>query len=376
MIDTGRAIALDCHAIGNSIAADDPVGRLFQTRIMNSSVLLKRYQPALETARQPVIVSTLVYFPYDLDNVYDGGESMDYSDPGFYNALIHKISKGGASADVQERIDSDMDILRLINSMHSLDPFMFRSKCEQQNLEHTINSAYHAISAKEWEKIRAPIREKISKLVSKALGDIGGGKENSAREQYVERFLLKIWEAKDIQGIEPFIQAMQIEPARAPEGFFAWKAVCYYQVRFDEVLGGLKDLFRWVGNDQLCFPVDHISLPPEEIRKIREKRDSLRRKMRDGYTTAHRVVSAYEQSYDAFVVNDKPQTFMSFLANAEKSYLLLASHVSVATHSVNLWKWYVEQHGMEMRTTQFSELFEGLATMYGVAQNAEEVVYV
>ena len=74
-------------------------------------------------------------------------------------------------------------------------------KCEQQNLEHTINSAYHAISAKEWEKIRAPIREKISKLVSKALRPIlAAAMENSAREQYVERFLLKIWEAKCPSG--------------------------------------------------------------------------------------------------------------------------------------------------------------------------------
>ena len=51
-------------------------------------------------------------------------------------------------------------------------------------------------------------------------------KDQGARENYVERFLMKIWEAKDVQGIEPFIKAMQIEPERAPEVFFAWKAVC------------------------------------------------------------------------------------------------------------------------------------------------------
>ncbi len=54
MIDSGRAIALDCHAIGKSIPDDDPIRNLFQTRIMNHSVLMKRYEPALRTARQLV----------------------------------------------------------------------------------------------------------------------------------------------------------------------------------------------------------------------------------------------------------------------------------------------------------------------------------
>ena len=88
--------------------------------------------------------------------------------------------------------------------------------------------------------------------------------------------------------------------------------------------------------------------------------------MRDGYVNAHKVLSEYEHSYTQFVERDDPQTFMSFLENAENSYLLLANHVSIATHSVNLWKWYVEQYGAELRHTQFTELFDGLTSLYGV----------
>ena len=376
LIDSGRAIAMDCHATGASIREGDPVGELFQTRVLNHSVLIKRYEPVPETESQPISVSTLVYFPYDIDNVFDGGESMDYSDPGFYNALSYKISKGSPSADLLDRIDADMEVLRLVNSMHSLDPFMFRSKCEQQNLVGTINKAYYAISPTEWEKIRAPIRGKISKLVSKALSDIGDGMSDRARAQHVERFLMKIWEAKDVDGIEPFIEAMKIEPVKAPEFFFAWKAVCYYQVRFDELADGLEDLFRWVGNDELCFPVDHVAMSPEELRQIKDKREILRKQMREGYATARNVITAYERSYDAFVANDQPRTFMRFLAHSENSYLLLTNHVSIATHCVNLWKWYMEEHGTELRSNHFGELFEGLNTLHGVEQHMPDLVFV
>ena len=83
------------------------------------------------------------------------------------------------------------------------------------------------ISPKEWKKIRAPIRDKLQTLVTKALSESTGFEDKLAREQYIENFLLKIWEAKDIEGIEPFVQAMQLQPEQAPDVFFAWKAVCY-----------------------------------------------------------------------------------------------------------------------------------------------------
>ncbi len=215
--------------------------------------------------------------------------------------------------------------------------------------------------------IRVPIRDKIQKLVSKALGDMGG--DTVAREQYVERFLMKIWQAKDVEGIEPFIKAMQIEPERAPEVFFAWKAVCYYQVRFGALLEALKTMFQWVGHNQLCFPLDFVSLSIGEQKQIKERRHGLRDKMREGYVNAHKVLSAYEHSYNEFVINDRPQTFMHFLGSAENSYLLLANHVSIATHSVNLWKWYVEQFGAELRNVQFMELFDGLTMLNGMERS-------
>jgi hypothetical protein len=367
MIESGRAVALDCYEIGKSIAKDDPVGKLFVNDILNKSVLLKRYEKSLPTARQPMIVSTLVYFPYDFKNPYEGGESLNYSDGGFHKALSYKISQDHPTEELLERIGSDMELLKLFHSMHSLDPFLFKSRAEQAEMDSKINDAYFAISPKEWDKIRLPIREKIARLVTMALGvSSGNDAEKLAREQYVERFLTKIWQAKDIEGIEPFVKAMQIPPERAPEVFFAWKAVCYYQVRFTEMAEKLRTMFQWVGHNELCFPIDYVRLSDDALDRIREKREMLRTMMREGYVAAHRVIREYEESYLKFVDDDKPQLFMNFLGNAENSYLGLAAHVSVATHSLNLWKWYVEQYGPQMRNVQFGELFDGLSMLYGV----------
>ncbi len=67
---------------------------------------------------------------------------------------------------------------------------------------------------------------------------------------------------------------------------------------------------------------------------------------------------------------------MSFLDNSEDSYLSLAPHVSVATYSLNLWRWYVKQYGKVMRSEQFFELFEGLTMLYGVEEEVETMAWV
>lgn len=372
VIESGRSVAMDCYAIGGTITDDDPVGRLFENDILNKSVILKRYESAGADAAGNVTVSTLVYFPYDFKNVYDGGESINLNDRHFVTSLAQKIAQGEGSRELIERINKDMPVLKLFESMHSLDPFLLRSKAEQLDMEDRFHELYLAITEAEWEKIRAPIREKIYKLVNRALGSLDKPGDSLMREAYVERFLMKIWLAKDVDGIESFIKAMQIAPEMAPSVFFAWKAVCYYQVRFNELLSELKNVFQWVGGDDTCFPVDSMRLLPEEQRKIRMRRGVLRKKMRDGFIAASAVLKEYDQSYDTFVDQERPQKFIDFLGNAEHSYLSLAAHVSVATHAVNLWNLYVKQHGSRMRYEQFIELFEGMNMLYGVEDIVEQ----
>jgi hypothetical protein len=366
IIDSGRSIALDCYEIGRTIDDEDPVGRLFKTDVMNKTVVFKRFEGNAAGAEGPVRIDTTVYFPYDYEEPYEGGESVSLSDKTFQKKLAFKISNGAATKEMMTRIAMDLRMLHILGSLHSLDPFILRSKAEQLGLYEQIHPAYFAMTAEEWEAIREPIRDKISRLVSKALGGAG-----ASRDEQVERFLTKIWEAKDIDGIEPFTKAMQINAESAPEVFFAWKAVCYYQVRFAAQLDGLKAFFQWVGSDKLCYPSDFPNVTKDEEQRIVGLRAKLRKRVREGYVQANTVLKEYEDSYNRFVQQDQPQAFMSFLQNADKSYLSLASSVSNAAHAINLWKWYVEHYGEGMPKTQFMELFSGLTHLYDVKHVGE-----
>ncbi|MGY8958852.1 MAG: hypothetical protein ACKVKG_04845 [Alphaproteobacteria bacterium] len=75
--------------------------------------------------------------------------------------------------------------------------------------------------------------------------------------------------------------------------------------------------------------------------------------MRTYHGKAHKVIAAYEDSYNQFIQNDRPRKFMDFLENSANSYLNLAANVSTATHSINLWKRYMTRYGPELRHRQF-----------------------
>lgn len=381
MIDSGRAIAMDCYAIGRNIPKDDPIGPLFETDILNKSVLMKRYENALPSAKQDVIVNTLVYFPYDFDNPYDGGEVLSYGDYSFSQAFEFKFSQGNAKAEQLDMLQRDTEKLRLINSIHSLDPFLLKCSAEQAGIVDQIHDSYFQISQEDWDRIRIPIREKISKLVNMALGLAMEGhyktleekkKADEIRQQHVSQFLQKIWEAKDVKGIEPFIKALQISPENAPDIFFAWKAVCYYQTRFKELQADLNEMFQWVGSNSRCQPANANRLSKTEASRLFARRERLRQKMREGYVKSNEVIGEYEQNYKQFVENGKPHGFLGFLLNSENTYMVLAAKVSVATHAINIWKWYLEQYGEDMRQSIFMELFDGLTMLYSIDQQATD----
>ena len=158
LIYSGRAIAMDCHAIEREIDPEDKPGPLFQTDISNKTVILKRYANSGKARLSDAVVGTIVYFPYDTDNPYEGGESVNFSAPGFQESVGFKIAKTHSPTELKQQIAADTRYPDLFDSLHNLDPFMFKMKAEQIEIHEDIHELYFAISKEERERIRIPIR--------------------------------------------------------------------------------------------------------------------------------------------------------------------------------------------------------------------------
>ena len=127
----------------------------------------------------------------------------------------------------------------------------------------------------------------------------------------------------------------------------------------------LRKMFQWVGDDRLCSPRNSIGMLPEEQRTLHIRRRQIHEQMRESYEARNKLIGLYERSYDAFMENDNPQAFIGFLDNSERSYLTLATHVSIATHYLNLWEQYIDAFGLPLRNEQNFELFDALVMLCG-----------
>lgn len=363
VINAGRSTAFNVLEVGQKIPADDPVGKIFRNKTLNNSMFFKIMERTSGQYSTVSTVQTLIFFPYNLKNVYEGGDSILFDDPSFNKVLQAKTGADSRSEESQVNYVMDLEILEMIYSLPTLDPFLLRSKSEQLDLVDRIHPNYFTISEDDWKRIRTPIRTKIRTLVHRAFSENADVSSDKV-EHHVTRFLTKIWEAKDIDGIEDFVQSMDIPPARAPELFFAWKAICYYQVQFDDYLPRMKNFFTWLGDDRLSVPIDWGRLMPEDRDRVEYSLLGLRDKVRDTYRSITHVLNTYEQSYRSFIEYNEPRAFKDFLSHADENYTNIATCLSANIHAFNIWSKMVSAHGKRLRYEQFNELVDTLSILF------------
>ncbi len=371
-IDVGRASTLNCFettkdiaGISAEIEASDEGGPMFRNRYLNDSIVFKVVESTIVRGKRVYGVETLVYFPYNHDNIYEGGDSILVSDGQISDKLLHKCGMNPAD---ESRVDDyrwDREMLDMVDTLPTLDPFLLKCKTQQRGIEEQLNPAYFNISLEEWNRIQMPIRKKIEALVRKALG-LGDGDAGEKIEKHVSNFLKKIWEARDIEGIEDFVHGMDMPPERAPELFFAWKAICYYQVQFASVEPELRKLFKWVGDPKASLPSDFGGLRTDTQEQIRRELKLLRARLRENYLSIVETLKTYEDSYREFIDDGKPARFKEFLGDADQHYVALAACLSSNAHAINLLNDQLSRTGAQILSDQHRQLMDCFLGVFGI----------
>lgn len=371
-LDAGRASTLNCFATTADIAAmsaevrdSDEIGPLFRNKYLNNCIILKIIAQSRRDRRRFYATDTLLYFPYNAGNIYEGGDSVLFSDPKRDAMLRHKCGFNPDDPDQSDDIEHDERLLAMLADIPTLDPFLLREKASQMELDGEINPVYFNLTEEEWRTFQQPIREKIDALVRKALG-VTHNLETSDIVDHVANFLDKIWEARDIENIEPFVDSMAISRERAPELFFAWKAICYYQAQARALEPSLKRLFQWIGDTRTALPIDLLTLRKELREQIDAEIGLLKQRMREYYRNTQSILSIYEDSYRQFIEQGNPVPFQRFLGDAQEQFLALAACLSANAHAVNLIEDQWRRGGPQVYAVQHRELLDCLLSIYGI----------
>ena len=313
----------NCFRITKHAMQQDQTFRpLFHTASMNLCIVSKEVVPShMKNVLRPHQLATKVHFPFAdeyvvKENKRIGGKYLYVGEANFEKKLNDHFL-GSQPEKVREH---DLGVLKLFDSIPSLDPFLIRDKFEINDLE--IDEMYLQIPVEEWQAIKKNIISKFRPLARIAFQDASSTDEQL--EVATLKLVEKMWEALDVDTLKPLTMALRIETDDVGALYYAWKGIVYYDYKIGNMLPDLNKLMAALNkfaNDRSANTYNGSVIPDWKIpmARIQANRKDL-----------NSVLSRYHKVYDDFFVKGQnPTEFHLFFQIAEELFWFLGSTVSI-----------------------------------------------
>lgn len=297
----------NCNVVTRRLkgAGSPPPVYFFRSDALNYAVVTKEMLPRDEPPREDASpVGTKIFMPFEIDNPGKGGRSVMIHNPKlkeFINDVIGARNNANAEA-----YDTDIELLRTIDALPSLDAFLLRDALALQ--EFGAHDAYFELSPQEREAIQKFMREKMEKMVRTAFG---GEKPAEAK---VNQLINTLWEAKNLIALDPLIAALRCPRNDALSIFAAWKGVIFYSFDYFRSEEKRKLLGGWLSR----HAKPQSGLPVEQAQYHRERVHGIIQQLRHHWLSVDSALKNYDKIYDNFVTSLEPAGFIDFLRKATK----------------------------------------------------------
>lgn len=315
---TSRVLNLFRIAADNVDNPEHQEKPLFVSPIINKAFLLKHRTRADETYlfASPRAVATKIIIPFDSTDLRAGGRSLFVDQRGYTEALREV---GNYKSDALER---DLSVLRMLNAVPSLDPFLLREHLRMNKIE--VAPSYFAISEGDQERMHAFVSQEMSKLIALA----GGDTTSSGR-------LVSAMLSNEIdEKLEPLRLTLGLTGNDFREGVFSWRGFLYYKWSmgkfWPDVMGVLREI-----NSIVPFG----ALTPEQKVYLTAARRNIIEMVRDNGNHVNKALGVYDASFGDMVENQSPKTFRDFLLSAPYMFLELGEKLGAISHIVSFWRY-------------------------------------
>ncbi len=183
---TSRVLNLAMIAAANANNAEHRAQPLFVSPAINSSILLKhrvRADDSYVLGDSARAVATKIIIPFDPKDLRSGGRSFFVGQKGFRDILREIGQYTGESG-----MDRDVEVLRLINRVPSLDPFLLREQLRGRAIQ--CADCYFEINQADQQRMHTYVASEVHKLIKLAMG--GGDNHSSHTNKLVSALLSTI----------------------------------------------------------------------------------------------------------------------------------------------------------------------------------------
>ncbi len=328
MLDAGSSRVFNCNDIWRKhLGAASGASQFFAIPRLHSLVLIK--ETNARDARQPLaksqIVGTKLYFPYNGDDVYEGGRSVFLHHPQLMSVLREQFGFGTMAA-TREELLRDLKILRILDQLPSLDGFLMRNALEQENI--TVHDRYFDVPDDERAAIVQYIRGKLEPLVQAAFGS------ESTTAGKVAQLIDKLWEARDKEALAPLIEAFRFPADEALTIFGSWNGITYYTFEYARAKDRRESFARWLRDDAL--PRNFVA--EKHLEHLVGMLKETVRRLRWHWSAVEDITRKYETLYARFLsARDGVADFITFLRGSRELYWRMGDSLSKINHAVHCW---------------------------------------
>jgi hypothetical protein len=318
---TSRVLNLVHIGRANKENAEYQEKPLFLSPVVNNSFILKHRTRSDEAYMfsSPRTVATKILIPFDLADLRAGGRSIFVDQRGFVESLR---ASGNYKSEALER---DLQVLRLLNAIPSLDPFLLREHLRNNEIE--VSPCYFTISVGDQERMQTFVSGELTKLIQLAAG---GASNDASVNRMVEAMLSNRIDEK----LEPLRMTLGLSGDDFREGVFSWRGFLYYKWSMASFWPDVMRILREINQIQ-----PHGAVDPEQRAFLTSARRNIIEMVRDNGNHVTKVLKVYDESFGDLVARHSPKTFRDFLLSAPYMFLELGEKMGTISHIVSFWRY-------------------------------------
>ncbi len=321
---------------------------LFISPVINKAFLLKHRTRSDESYlfSSPRAVATKIIIPFDSEDLRAGGRSLFVDQRGYTDSLR---MAGNYNPETLER---DLSVLRLLNAVPSLDPFLLREHLRNNKIE--VSPSYFAISEGDQQRMYDFVSQEMSKLIALAGGGGGGGGANN-------RLVSAMLSNEVDEKLEPLRLTLNLTGNDFREGVFSWRGFLYYKWSMGKFWPDVMGVLREINAIQ-----PHGATSPEQKVYLSAARRNIIEMVRDNGNHVNKALAVYDASFADLVANQAPKTFRDFLLSAPYMFLELGEKLGAISHIVSFWRYRFPQGGPKnIDADELSAIFQDFSSGFG-----------
>jgi hypothetical protein len=306
---------------------DDPAHSampLFRSQLINSAIILKHtLRPdEVDDFIQQRAVATKIIIPFERNNLRSGGRSM-FVDQRDFEQLLSEIGNYRRTED----LSYDLFVLRLIDAIPSLDPFLLREKLRINEVK--ANGSYFEISAADQKRMFAYAAREISRLTVL----VNKGPKSIAAAS-TAKMVAALLSNEVSEKLEPMRATLGLNHGAFAEGVFSWRGFIYYKWSLNEFCPNLIKLLREIKSVSPCQRMSH-----DQRIYFDESKASIIRGIKSNVDKAGDIISVYDDAYDGLIERHDPKLFRDFLLAAPSLFLEIGERMGVLSHINSFWAY-------------------------------------